>query len=224
MRKLVTAVFNEWLGSSTTPRTIAVVGGDSNEPELEHLADSMITFYGIENTNKDHRFRELDLNSDFPVDMRDEKYDLVLCSQVIEHLYDLPRSIGVVPGLVKAGGHIWLGFPASNIPHGSPEYFSAGYPFQTAAKLLPSGFEIIFGGQLGSKRNYLWTHYLREWPTLEELNNPIRFIWQTRTSVPRKIVRTLRRFRQAHVVFSNNKIYYEIEFATESYLLARNNG
>ena len=50
--------------TSITPRTIAVVGGDSNEPELEHLTDQLITFYGIENVNEDARFRKFDLNSD----------------------------------------------------------------------------------------------------------------------------------------------------------------
>jgi SAM-dependent methyltransferase len=222
MRKLVTAKFNDWLRTSITPRTIAVVGGDSNEPELEHLTDQLITFYGFENVNEDARFRKFDLNSDQSIDISNEKYDLVLCSQVIEHLYDLPRSIEAIAGLVKPGGHLWLGFPSSNFPHGSPEYFSAGYPFQTVAKLLPSGYEVVFGGQLGSKRNYLWIHSLREWPTVDELNQPIRFIWQTPASLPRKFVRTFRRFRQAQIVFSDNTICNEIDWATESYMLVQN--
>ena len=223
MRKLVTAVFNEWLESSTKPKTVAVVGGGSTEPELQHLSDAMITFYGIENTNSDPRFREFDLNNDHPDNTADEKYDIVLCSQVIEHLYNLPHSIKLISSLVKPGGYLWLGFPCSNFPHGSPEYYSAGYPFQTVAKLLPSEFELVISGQLGSQRNYVWTHTLREWPSLDELNHPIRFIWQTPASLPRRIVRTLRRLRQAHVVFLNNEVSDGIEWATESYLLARNN-
>ena len=147
---------------------------------------------------------------------------MVLCSQVIEHLYDLPRSIEAIAGLVKPRGHLWLGFPSSNFPHGSPEYFSSGYPFQTVVKLLTSGNEVVFGGQLGSKRNYLWIHSLREWPTVDELNQLIRFIWQTPASLPRKFVRTFRRFRQAEIVFSDNTIVNEIDWATESYLLVQN--
>ena len=224
MRKLVTDIFNEWIESSSKPQTIAVVGGDSTEPELEHLSDSKITFYGIENTNNDPRFRELDLNTDHPHNTYNEKYDLVLCSQVIEHLYDVSNSIKTITGLVKPGGYVWLGFPSSNFPHGSPEYYSAGYPFHTIAKLMPRQFEVIISGHLGSRRNYLWTHTLREWPSLNELNNPIRFIWRSPVSLPRKIIRTLRRLRQANVVFSNNSVSNEIEWATESYLLAKNTG
>ena len=223
MRKLVTDIFNEWIESSSKPQTIAVVGGDSTEPELKHLSDSKITFYGIENSNNDPRFRELDLNTDHPHNTYNEKYDLVLCSQVIEHLYDVPKALKTIASLVKPGGHVWLGFPSSNFPHGSPEYYSAGYPFQTVAKLLPSDFELVISGQIGSKRNYLWTHTLREWPSLDELNHPIRFIWKTPASLPRKFVRTVRRLRQAHVVFINNEISHEIEWATESYLLAKRN-
>lgn len=223
MRKLVTEIFNKWIESSSKPKAIAVVGGDSTEPELKLLSDSIITFYGIENINNDPRFRELDLNTDHPHNTYNEKYDLVLCSQVIEHVYDVSNCIKTITGLVKPGGHVWLGFPSSNFPHGSPEYYSAGYPFQTVAKLLNSEFELVISGQIGSKRNYLWTHTLREWPSMDELNHPIRFIWKTPASLPRKLVRTVRRLRQAHVVFRNNEISHEIEWATESYLLAKRN-
>jgi SAM-dependent methyltransferase len=220
----VSAIFHEWLRSSSKPETIAVVGGDSTEPELEHLSDSVIIFYGIENTKNDPRFRLLDLNLDTHPVTSPDKYELVLCSQVIEHLYDLPKCLTTITSFVKPGGYVWFGFPSSNVPHGSPEYYSAGYPFQTVAKLLPPEFEILISGHLGSKRNYIWTHCLREWPSIDELNNPIRFIWRSPISLPRKIVRTLRRLRQASVVFSNNEVSYEIDWATESYLLAKNNG
>ena len=221
MRKLVTAIFNEWIGTSTKPLTIAVLGGDSGEPELEHLSDSVITFYGIENTNDDPRFRELDLNSDSPLVLPDENYELVLCSQVIEHLYNLPQSIKLISSLVKPGGYIWLGFPASNMPHGSPEYYAAGYPVSTVIKLLPIEFEIVLSGQIGTKRNYLWTHSLREWPPLDELNHPFLYIWRTDTSLIRKIIRVLRRLCKAQIVLADNKIRVDIEWATESYLLAK---
>lgn len=151
MRKLVTTKFNEWIESSTKPQSIAVVGGDSAEPELEHLPDSKITIFGIENANNDPRFRKLDLNSDFPYNTADEKYDLVLCSQVLEHLYNVPKALETITSFVKPGGHVWLGFPASNFPHGSPDYYAAGYPVQTAVKLLPSEFEVVLSGQIGTK-------------------------------------------------------------------------
>ena len=223
MRKIVTEIFNDWVRLSTIPVTIAVVGGDSTDPELALLSQSEMTFFGIENIANDERFRQLDLNSDLSDFVPANRFDLVLCSQVIEHLYNLPQSIKVISSLVKPGGYLWLGFPASNFPHGSPEYYSAGYPVQTAVKLLPSEFEVVLSGQIGTERNYLWTHLLREWPSLDELNHPIRFIWKTPASLPRKFVRTLRRLRQARVVFKNNEISHKIEWATESYLLAKRN-
>lgn len=223
MRKIVTEIFNDWVRLSTIPATIAVVGGDSTDPELALLSQSEMTFFGIENIANDERFKRLDLNSDLSDFVPANRFDLVLCSQVLEHLYNLPQSIKVISSLVKPGGYLWLGFPASNFPHGSPEYYSAGYPVQTAVKLLPSEFEVVLSGQIGTKRNYLWTHLLREWPSLDELNHPMRFIWKTPASLPRKFVRTLRRLCQAHVVFKNNEISHKIEWATESYLLAKRN-
>ena len=218
MRKIVTEIFNDWVRLSTIPATIAVVGGDSTDPELALLSQSEMTFFGIENIANDVRFRQLDLNSDLSDFVPANRFDLVLCSQVVEHLYNLPQSIKVISSLVKPGGYLWLGFPASNFPHGSPEYYSAGYPAQTAVKLLPSEFEVVLSGQIGTKRNYLWTHLLREWPPIEELNQPFLFIWRTDTSLIRRIIRVLRRLRKVQIVLANNRIREDIEWATESYL------
>ena len=221
MRKIITEIFNDWVRLSTIPATIAVVGGDSTDPELELLSQSEMTFFGIENNTNDERFKRLDLNSDLSDFVPASKFDLVLCSQVVEHLYNLPQSIKVISSLVKPGGYLWLGFPASNFPHGSPEYYSAGYPVQTAVKLLPSEFEVVLSGQIGTKRNYLWTHLLREWPPIEELNQPFLFIWRTDTSLIRRIIRVLRRLRKVQIVLADNRIREDIEWATESYLLAK---
>lgn len=221
MRKIVTEIFNDWVRLSTIPATIAVVGGDSTDPELALLSQSEMTFFGIENSANDERFRQLDLNSDLSDFVPANRFDLVLCSQVVEHLYNLPQSIKVISSLVKPGGYLWLGFPASNFPHGSPEYYSAGYPVQTAVNLLPSEFEVVLSGQIGTKRNYLWTHLLREWPPIEELNQPFLFIWRTDTSLIRRIIRVLRRLRKVQIVLANNRIREDIEWATESYLLAK---
>ncbi len=221
MRGIVTEIFNDWVRISGIPASIAVVGGDSTDPELEHLSQSEMTFFGIENSTNDERFRHLDLNSDLSDFVPANRFDLVLCSQVVEHLYNLPQSIKVISSLVKPGGYLWLGFPASNFPHGSPDYYAAGYPVQTAVKLLPSEFEVVLSGQIGTKRNYLWTHTLREWPPIEELNQPFLFIWRTDTSLIRRTIRVLRRLRKVQIVLADNRIREDIEWATESYLLAK---
>lgn len=89
---------------STIPATIAVVGGDSTDPELELLRQSEVTFFGIENNTNDERFRQLNLNSDLSDFVPTNRFDLVLCSQVLEHLLNLPQSIKVISRLVKPGG------------------------------------------------------------------------------------------------------------------------
>ena len=104
MRKIVTEIFNDWVRLSTIPATIAVVGGDSTDPELALLSQSEMTFFGIENIANDVRFRQLDLNSDLSDFVPANRFDLVLCSQVVEHLYNLPQSIKVISSLVKPGG------------------------------------------------------------------------------------------------------------------------
>ena len=76
---------------SDRPR-VAVVGGSPAEPELVSLpVDATIDYFGVENTIGDSRFTYLDLNL-LRTDLH-ANYDLVICSQVLEHVYDVRNAI-----------------------------------------------------------------------------------------------------------------------------------
>jgi hypothetical protein len=220
MREVITAIFESWLvKNGHQPTSIAVVGGTNSEPELRLLQTLTPTFFGVESCRQSE-FHYLDLNKPHDSVENKECFDLVLCSQVLEHIYDLPNAVRMVCGLVAKGGYVWMAFPASNFAHGSPEYFSAGYPAQTIVNLIPRGFTVIDSGQVGTKRHYRWIHYLHEWPSLRELEHPFRSIWTLKIGLYRKILRTVRRMRCLPLLLSDNNLRHDLTWATESWVLA----
>jgi SAM-dependent methyltransferase len=164
LRWLVTSKFN----SSILPllpaiQKVALVGGGPNEAELEiiNLAGGIsVTFFGIEEIPNDE-FRFLDLNADSEFE---EEFDLVICSQVLEHVWNHQLVFDNLAKLVKVGGLLWIGCPASNYAHGSPGYYAAGFaPEYLEKNFHLRNFSTILSEFLGSSRYYFLTHALQIW-------------------------------------------------------------
>lgn len=226
MRYLVLDLFTQWLDNEKPILSkVCVVGGTSSDPEIVVLKNSFPTIefhtYGIENPSKDKNFHELDLNRD-QVSIQ-EGFDLVLCSQVLEHVWNLENSFACLSDLTKPGGYLWLACPASNMPHGSPEYYSAGYTSEFLALNLENrNFEIILRKNLGSKRNYFITHALRQWVGEKEHNHPVKsYKIQPGTFLgnSRKYLREIPG-RILALIYSK-QVTESVDYATESVVLAR---
>ena len=170
MRDEITKIFiNEITPYLNEIKSIAVVGGSEKDPEakiLREMGKNSIDYYGI-----DPGMFQLNLN--FPY-RPEKKYDLVICSQVLEHIYDVKEGLQTLANLTLASGFLWIGCPASNRSHGSPHYFSAGYQPELIINLLKLfSVKSLTSGVLGSKRLYFMTHALRVWPSSRELRHPI---------------------------------------------------
>lgn len=226
MRDLVVGDFRNWLFTSKPKLSeVAVVGGTSSDPEVsllkEFLPNVTFHFFGIDNSNNDANYYHLDLNS--TPEKTSIKFDLVLNSQVIEHVWNLSNAFDNLAQLTKDGGYLWINCPASNMPHGSPHYFSAGYTDGfIAANLRARNYEIIISKTIGSKRNYFMTHILRHWSTQAELNHPlINYHFQ-----PGSLLGVTKKFLidlpgRIISIFFSKKVLNSIDFATESIVLAR---
>lgn len=189
---------------------IGIVGGHINEPELSGLDSKQFTFYGVE---PDQRVETIHFDLNNPQDLNNQ-HDLVLCSQVLEHVYDVKQSIENLANLVRLGGYLWIACPTSNYPHGSPDYFSAGYTPKLIANLLrPHGFEILHASQYGSERMYFFTHALRYWPTRAEYQFPLR------VEISRYLFRDL--FWRMLAIFKSSKFDSELHHATETVVFAK---
>jgi hypothetical protein len=199
--------------------SIAVVGGSKRDPEvveLEKIKNFVVTTYGIDD---DSDFK-LDLNLSNKMVL---KYDLVICSQVLEHVYDVKYAIANLVNLLEVNSLLWIACPASNRSHGSPEYFSAGYQPELIINLAQEyNLELIKFGKLGSKRLYFFTHALRVWPNQKELYSPI-FKYDFNRFSGSKIKNIFRFFRdfpgRLFATFLSPKVNEQVEFATETFVL-----
>ena len=226
MRSEVTTILIDWLKESKSKiSSIAVVGGSSNEPELLELLkiypEAAVYFLGIAQGPQDIPFIELDLNESSGLD---QSFDIVICAQVLEHIWNLGNCMKNLSALVnQQHGLIWINCPASNLVHGSPEYFSAGYSHEMISKNLENHqFEIILANSIGSRRLYFFTHTLQYWPTKFELAHPLLTYRPLRSNGRRLIPETfLGFFGRLYALFLSNKKLSKSQFDTETFVLAK---
>jgi len=226
MRYEATSTLMNWVRVNQPKlESIGILGGSSREPELLELLkiypNAMVTFLGIEKSLLDNPFIELDLN-----EFRDinQSFDIVICAQVIEHVWNLDNFMKNLANIVNPqNGLLWLNCPASNIVHGSPDYFSAGYPHEMISKNLENQkFKIILAESIGSRRLYFFTHTLQYWPTKFELAHPLLTYRPLRSYGRRMIPETfLGFFGRLYALFLSNEQLSKSQYDTETFVLAK---
>lgn len=123
---------------------VAVVGGSENDPELSILGSrcAEVAYFN---------WREDDATWDLMADWSDGRlngieleYDLVLCSQVLEHVPHPGLVFSNLALLAGNGKYISLNTPALNGHHGSPNCYYAGFFPETLEILaLDSGLTVL---------------------------------------------------------------------------------
>lgn len=221
MRWFVVNQFSHALtNSQINPTEIAIVGGSSQDPEVKlvrlRYPEAQVIFLGIDNYGNEARWLELDLNARKKID---NKYQLVVCSQVLEHIWNMKNALHNLAQLVQQNGYLWLNCPASNIAHGSPDYFSAGYtPEYLSANLNEYGFNSRIVGNIGSERYYKTTHLFRHWATEIEHDKPVFGYRISKPITLGKIKEMLFRLPSRLIMKTWSKhLSDDLNFATETY-------
>ena len=201
---------------------VAVVGGYRTEPEiraLQHLGfEVQVEVFGIEDN-----MIPFDLNIAWPHTLKStENFDLILCSQVWEHIWNHKVALDHLMSIMNQGSYLWIASPASNRAHGSPFYFSAGFTAEYFTNnLLRAGLEINSFGQIGTRRNYLATHTLPTWLSV----NGHKFPPFSAFSEYQPMNRTLYSIRYLLItislLFASNKVTADNKYSTESWVMAR---
>jgi 2-polyprenyl-3-methyl-5-hydroxy-6-metoxy-1,4-benzoquinol methylase len=206
-------------------KSIGILGGSSEEPELLELLriypDSAVTYLGIEKGVNENPFIDLDLNELGGVN---QSFDIVICAQVLEHIWNLDNCMKNLSKMIDPQhGLLWLNCPASNMVHGSPDYFSAGYSWEMVTKNLENyQFEIILADSIGSRRLYFFTHTLQYWPTKLELAHPLLTYRPLRSYGRRLIPETfLGFFGRLYSLLLSNKKLSKSQYDTETFVLAK---
>ena len=194
---------------------VAVVGGSAQEPELAHLSSIpglQISFLGVEKSpSDDSDFLFFDLNEEMSASV---KFDLILCSQVLEHIWNHAQAFENLNSILNPKGLLWIGCPGSNFAHGSPEYFTAGLtPSFIIEHLKSKRFEILHQQSIGSKRYYFLTHALQIWASSNMHKYPLLFGFSR--FYPREVLLRL------YSSFLSPKIRTDLKYATETIVFAR---
>ena len=162
--------------------SVAIIGGGRTDPELLALQalgfELDVTTLGLEGSDL-----FLDLNSNSRLE---QQFDLVVCSQVLEHVWNSSMAFDNLIFLAKKNGLIWVSVPASNRRHASPDYYSAGY----SSEFLECNFgakqvELKFSEEFGTKREYAARHLLTTWLTPKGHAFPLIFAFEGRTLIKR---------------------------------------
>lgn len=155
---------NEVVGS------VAIVGGSLLDHEVFEIKRSFpeatLTVYGIE---PGQNFMDLNLSA-----IEREKYDLVLCANVLEHVWHHENFARNLISLLADRGVLWCSFPFSDMYHGSPYFYSAGFDPIYVKQLFDRNSGATEKSRvISSRRLYLFTHLLQDWPSLHRYKHPL---------------------------------------------------
>ena len=211
-------VFNEF-SSGLSVKRIAIVGGSASDPEAIWLASEFpnaeFITVGIEACNY---YLDLNLKNSNAI----PKSDVVLVSQVIEHVWNHQNFFDIIVSLSSENGIIWVGCPASNKVHGSPDFFSAGF----TENYLGYNFELrtlrtLASGGFGTKRLYLATHLIPGWLTPRGHSYPLLFGFEERALLIRFLL-WIRFFPVlVYLSFTNSTDSKNIRWFTETWWLGQ---
>jgi len=155
---------------------VAVVGGSLDDPEVHKIRDKdpnvKFCVLGIEDSQV-----FLDLNESSSIG---HQFDLVLVTNVLEHIYHHENFAKNLLRLLRDKGTLWCCFPFNDMFHGSPYYYSAGFHPEYVEKLFERNGGIVQKSRIiASKRCYLFTHLLRDWPSEFRYKHPFlgQIIW-----------------------------------------------
>jgi len=206
------------------PKKVAVLGGSSNDPEFQALlANSSLEefyFFDIQNPANESNFTYLDINESNSIKNFTKYFDLVISSQVLEHIWNHKNYFDLIENLTKNNGYCWINCPKSNLVHGSPDYYSAGF----TASYLENNLQVrkfvtLRSGEIGNKRYYLGVHLARYWMTARELKSPVfgyNFQPGTFLGIAHKLIRDFP--HRVFLMFIRNREQGDNIYATESFV------
>ena len=136
--------YRMWLDPDNKKWDILEIGIDGDERPSGNFR-----YFG-----KGNNWKTLDflprLQPDFVADITDtkmpsEKWDLIICSQTLEHIFEVRKAVSEIFRMLKKGGYAILDSPWNYQYHGLPDYDDYWRISFTALKrlMLEAGFEIM---------------------------------------------------------------------------------
>ena len=204
---------------------VLILGGGMGEPELRIFSQMKVEIHhaGISSDTPENNFHIVDLNNAVGLPIT---FDIVICNQVLEHLYNLDNAFNVMENLVGKGGLIWITCPANNYRHGSPNFFSAGYSREfLETNMLKRGFIDVDTGEVSSRRVYLYRHLMQIWPTEKQIRNPLFSYFGVSGKISLKLIYNLKTiFWRLALSLTSRDLRVNGEYPIETYGLFKKSG
>lgn len=219
-RRIIIALFMENIQScfeSDSTISVALVGGGNHDPELSSLRelgfDFNLTIFGIEDSDE-----FLDLNA--PTQIA-KQFDLVICSQVLEHLWNSGLAIETLCKMVRPDGKLWISVPTSNRKHAAPDYFSAGYtPNFLISNCAQHDLKVSYSLDFGSKREYAARHLLPIWLTQKGHKTPLLYAFEGKTVHRQVVLSVIYLQTLLYLQFCSPRLLSNSKYSTETVFLA----
>ncbi|MCK4664760.1 MAG: class I SAM-dependent methyltransferase [Bacteroidales bacterium] len=112
---------------------------------------------------KNYKYGKLDyIGNIWEIDEVDNKFDVILCSEVLEHIPFPYKTLKEFHRLLKPSGRLILTFPSNCLRHQDPYFFSSGYSDRYMEYFLPKiGFEIEQINPIGDYYKWLMVEMYR---------------------------------------------------------------
>jgi hypothetical protein len=146
------------------------------DPEIEivksRLKNSKIFSIGIGS--------DVDIKLDLDLDVwsNDGFFDLLIVSNVLEHIWNLENAFNNFTNMLKLNSFLYVIGPTSNFYHLSPNFYSSGYTSEFVENNMANRqFKTIVSGGVGSQRLSFMQHALRSWPSSKAHSFPLLFAY-----------------------------------------------
>tara|TARA_B110000495_G_C22987962_1_gene581453 strand:- start:64 stop:750 length:687 start_codon:yes stop_codon:yes gene_type:complete len=218
-RHLLLEAYKSFIEKYDLPRNlnVSLVGGSDEEPELEVLKELgyeiNLTKYGIE-------YYDIFCDLNNKINEKKIDVDLLICANVLEHIWNIENFFENIKNLTNKETLVYINCPKSNMEHGSPEYYSAGYAKEFLIKNLEfKDFNILEAEEVGTERYYKSIHLLQAWYTKKEVEAKYRF---KENSFSYKLKHLMKLYNLGHYLSlsraSNDD--HDSAFMTNSYIFA----
>ena len=128
---------------------------------LDYTAQDIAVYEGVGNQEGfqtgERDYSNLDIISDiYDIPVEDGSFDIVLCSEVIEHITDPVKVFSEINRVLKKDGILIITAPFNSLTHYAPFHYSTGFSRYFYEFHLPlNGFEILLLKPNGNYFEYL---------------------------------------------------------------------
>lgn len=155
--------FKAWIKKYNITDIKHFLATDISDPEVNFLKfkDHTSIWY-------DEKTEANDLHT---VKLENNKYDFVLFSQTIEHLYNPFMALTNLYNATTEGGYIFTSMPTINIPHMTPIHFNGYTPMGLCMLFESVGFKTVEIGYWGNYKYIKRIFKKHSWPDYRKLMN-----------------------------------------------------